>query len=450
VNKGADTRPTLIRGARLIDPGAKMDAVRDVLIDGMVEIDPATVPDDARVVDARGLWLLPGLVDIQVHFRQPGNDHKETIATGSSAAFAGGVTSVVVMPNTSPPLDTAERVRFQMEEARRVDGVGLLVAACATQDMKGKAITDHGALKEAGAVAITDDGLPVLDDDVMRASLQACAKEDLLFMQHAEDTRVTQHAPLTAGPVAEALGVPGQSADAEGVIVERDIALAAETGARYHVLHTSTARSLRAVREAKSAGHRVTCEASPHHLLLTDEAAAGGDTNFKMNPPLRSAADRDALVAALVDGTVDAVATDHAPHHPDEKARGMVDAPFGVVGLETAFPALLELVEKGVIDAVRAVELMTSGPARVLGLAHTLGTLSGPNPALDFCLVDPNGSWTVHADDLAGQSVNSAFLGHTFPGRVVATWKDGTLRFCLDEEKFGPAFPPHVSDRAAE
>ena len=416
----------LVRGARLIDPAAGIDRVCDLLVrpEG-ITLDPGPVEGEA-VIDGRGLWALPGLVDLQVHFRQPGFEYKETIETGSAAALAGGITTVVVMPNTQPRLDTPERVRFESEEAERVDGIRILVAAAATENLDGERLTDHGALKAAGAVAITDDGLPVLDDELMEGSLRLCAEHDLLFMQHAEDTRMTRHAPMTLGPTSAALGVEGQPADAEGVMVERDVEMAARLGARYHVLHTSTRRSLDAIRRARAAGARVSCEASPHHLLLTDEACAEGDTNFKMNPPLRSEDDRRALVEALLDGTVDAVATDHAPHSAEEKARGFVDAPFGVIGLETALSALLSFVHEGRLSAERAVALMTAGPARVLDRPD-LGTVTAGSA--DLCLVDPERRWTVGLDDLRGRSKNSSFLGRTFQGRVTHTFLRGELRY---------------------
>ena len=420
---------SFFKGVRLIDPEAGVDTTTDLLVspDG-VQAAPASVPADAAHVDCTGLWAVPGLVDIQVHFRQPGFEYKETIESGSAAALAGGICTVVVMPNTQPRLDTPEQVAFESDEARRVRGIDLLVAAASTKNLDGEELTDHGALKAAGAVAITDDGYPVLDDDLMRGSLTQCAEHDLLFMQHAEDTRMTRHAPMTDSPVSVALGVRGQSSDAEGGIVERDIALARETGARYHVLHTTTARSIAAVRAAKAEGLPVTCEVSPHHLLLTYEACASADPNTKMNPPLRSEYDRRALVSALADGTVDAVATDHAPHAKEEKAKGFEDAPFGVIGLETALAALLSFVHDGTITEIRAIELMTSGPARLLGLRGRLGTLGAQAP-VHLTLIDPMREWTVTEDSMAGKSTNSAFLGHVFKGKVVGTVLHGELRY---------------------
>ncbi|MEO1171381.1 MAG: dihydroorotase [Myxococcota bacterium] len=301
--------------------------------------------------------------------------------------------------------------------------------ASITPSLSGEGLTDHGALKSAGAVAVTDDGLPVMSDDVMEASLRACVEHDLLFMQHAEDLSMTDHAPMTDRPVSKAIGVRGQPAAAEGVMVERDVALAEKTGARYHVLHTTTGRSIEAVRRAKAKGLSVTCEVSPHHLLLTYEACGTADPNTKMNPPLRSEEDRQALVAALVDGTADAVATDHAPHSSEEQAKGFVDAPFGVVGLETLLAAVMTFVHDGTISEHRAVELMTAGPARVLRQEGKLGTLLGRDAPSDLCIVDPTLEWTVDEASLHGKSKNSAFLGRQFKGKVVATIFTGELRY---------------------
>lgn len=423
-----DSEGVWIRGARCIDPFTGLDGVHDLLVTPSgVQLDPPTVAKGVTTIDAKGLWAVPGLVDLQVHFRQPGFEYKETIASGSAAALAGGITTVVVMPNTRPALDTPERVSFEAEESRRVDGIQLLVAAAATQGIEGKELTDHGCLKGAGAVAITDDGMPVMDDALMAGSLRQCLEHDLMFMQHAENLDMTGHAPMTQSPVSEKLGIRGQPADAEGVMVERDIALVEQIGARYHVLHTTTARSIHAVRAAKAKGLPVSCEVSPHHLLLTYEACSEADPNTKMNPPLRSETDRQALIAALADGTADAVATDHAPHSAAEKGRGFVDAPFGVIGLETAFSALMCFVHDGTISANRAVELMTAGPARVLKMDGELGTFGAGSA--DVALIDPEHEWTAQLSDFKGLSKNSAFIGRAFKGRVVATMMRGKLRY---------------------
>lgn len=429
-----DHRPTFIEGVRAIDPAAGIDRICNIVVDESgIHLD-APRPAGARFIDGTGLWATPGLVDIQVHFREPGFEHKETIASGSRAALAGGITSVVVMPNTRPTLDTPEAVRNQTELSNACDGIQILVAAAATHGISGKTLTDYAALKEAGAVAVTDDGFPLAGDDEMRKSLELCAANDLLFMQHAEDPTLSQHGVMTLGPTSEKLGFPGQHADAEGVMVERDVELARQAGARYHVLHMSTKRSLEAVKRARQAGAKVTCEASPHHLLLTDENCIGAngeaDTNFKMNPPLRSESDRQALIEGLKDGSIDAVATDHAPHATSEKAQGFLKGPFGVIGLETAFAALLTFVHDGTISDVRAVELMTAGPRRILKRTD-LGSFEG---APNLTLINPHRSWTVGENDLVGMQKNSSFLGRTFKGRVVATFLRGNLRYASDLE----------------
>jgi dihydroorotase len=434
------TQPaTLLRGGRVLDAHLGLDVVADVLVRaGGCEVSPVHVPPDTRVVDVAGLWVVPGLVDLQVHFREPGFTHKEDLMSGSRAALAGGVTTCVVMPNTQPTLDEPGLVREQSARPRRLGGVRILVAAAATKGLNGRDVTDAAALKAAGAVALTDDGLPVLDDDVMARTFTACRKNDLVFLQHAEDLRQTKvdghHAPMSESATQAAAGVRGQPRRAESDVVARDIALAEAVGARYHVLHCSTEASLALVRAAKARGARVTCEASPHHLLLTDgdvvragvaspSSADDLDPNKKMNPPLRDIADRAALVAGLVDGTVDAVATDHAPHAAHEKARGFVDGPFGVIGLETAFSALMTFVHDGTITPLRAVALMTSGPARVLGLTGTIGSFAGDSG--DVAVIDPRRSWTVTSGKLLSRSKNSAFLGRTFTGRVVQTYLRG-------------------------
>lgn len=421
----SNDEPTLIQRVRAVSPGDQLDTVTDVLVtrEG-VFVSPSSVPEGVRRIDGSGLWAVPGLTDLQVHFREPGFEHKETIASGSRAALAGGITAVVVMPNTRPTLDTPEAVAFQSSRAQEVCGVDIFVAAAATKNIAGDELTDYAALKAAGAVAVTDDGFPLAGNAVMLESLRQCVAHDLLFMQHAEDPTLSQHGVMTSGPVSERLGVRGQHADAEGVMVERDVALALETGARYHVLHMSTARSLAAIRDARAKGGRVTCETSPHHLLLTFDVCRDADPNTKMNPPLRAESDRQAMWDGIVDGTIDALATDHAPHAADEKGKGFVDAPFGVVGLETAFAAALKMFHAGAISRTRAVDLMTTGPARVLQKPE-LGTFAAGNLAL----VDPDLEWTVGPEDLFGAQQNSAFLGYAFKGRVVATFHHGVLRY---------------------
>lgn len=424
-----DAQPTWIHHVRVIDPQAGIDRISDLLIspDGL-HLD-AQKPEHSRVIDGTGLWAVPGLIDLQVHFREPGFEYKETIESGSRAALAGGITTAVVMPNTRPALDHSEAVLHQMTLSQNIEGIRILVAAAATRNIAGEQLTDYCALKKAGAVAVTDDGFPVVRDDIMRESLKKCVENDLLFMQHAEDPLLSNKGVMTEGPTSRMLGLPGQLADAEGAMVERDLRLAQELGARYHVLHLSTARSLEAVRKAKAAGVRVTCEVSPHHLLLTDEDVCGlegqAQPHFKMNPPLRSKSDRQALLHGLREGLIDAVATDHAPHSADEKAKGFLQAPFGIVGLETSFAAIMSLVHEGLITEHRAIELMTSGPARVLNRKDLGSLISNP----DLTLIDPTCIWTVSVNDLFGSQKNSPFIGKTFKGKVIATFLRGCLRF---------------------
>lgn len=419
------TQAYLFEGVRLLDPILGVDAIHDIYIDEKkCFIDPKGLQSNVKRVNAKGLWAAPGLTDIQVHFRQPGFEYKETHQSGSKAAFSGGITNVVVMPNTRPTLDTEAAVLEQFKF--HPQGVRILVAAAATKGLAGKELTNFSELKKAGAIAITDDGLPVMDDDLMEDALRQCAKEDLLFMQHAEDLTISKHGSMNLSETSKSLGVSAQSADAEGVMVERDIELVKKIeNCRYHVLHLSTKRSLNAVKKAKAAGFAISCEASPHHLLLNDRFCQGGDSNFKMNPPLRDENDRLALVEALADGTIDALATDHAPHSREEKAKGFEDAPFGVIGLETAFATLLEFVHKGIITPGRAVELMTKGPARVLR-NDSLGSVSRIN---DLILIDPKREWIVDENTLQSKSKNSAFLGKRFKGKVVATFKGGICAY---------------------
>jgi dihydroorotase len=420
----------LITGGHLIDPAAKIDAPMDLLLrEGRVaEIaTPKKIRGGAdEKFDARGLIAAPGFIDLHVHLREPGQSYKETIATGSAAAAAGGFTAVCCMPNTAPIVDSPEWVAW-LQRPERGAVVNVFPIAAATHASKGAVLTDFRSLKQAGAVAVTDDGKPILNDAVMRESLRHSAELNLTVVQHAEDTRMTFGCSMNEGPTAFRLGLRGMRTAAEWEIVERDVQLAHEfPGARLHVAHLSTADALKPVRRGKRSKVRVTCEVTPHHFTLTEENVGEYDSNFKMNPPLRSAADREALLVALADGTVDAIATDHAPHALHEKEVEFERAAFGITGLETALAlAITRLHREHRISLTRIVELFTSGPARVFDLRGR-GSLTRGSYA-DVTLFDPKKRWTFEAANSRSKSRNTPFDGWQLTGKVVATIVGGQI-----------------------
>jgi dihydroorotase len=414
----------LIKGGRVIDPASDIDKAMDVLLrDGRVaEIAP---PNSIRGAadeqfDARGMIVAPGFIDIHVHLREPGQDYKETIATGTAAAAAGGFTSVCCMPNTVPVIDSADWVTW-LQQPERGAVVNVFPIAAATKASKGAALTDFRSLQRAGAVAVTDDGRPILSEDIMRDTLRIAAELNLPVIQHAEDTRQTEGASMNEGPTSFRLGLPGMKASAESSIVERDIQIAQQfAGARLHVAHLSTAEALTWVRRGKRNKVRVTCEVTPHHFALTDADVGDYDSNFKMNPPLRSEEDRQAILTALADGTVDAIATDHAPHAKHEKIIEFQRAAFGITGLETALGlAITHLHREHKISLTRIVELFTAGPARVIDLRGR-GTLARGAHA-DVTIFDPAKRWTYDANKSRSKSLNSPFGGQQFTGKIMAT-----------------------------
>ena len=420
----------LIKGGHLIDPAAKVDAPRDILLrEGRVA--EVSLPNKIRggadeKFDARGLIVSPGFIDLHVHLREPGQGYKETIATGTAAAAAGGFTSVCTMPNTAPVVDTAEWVAW-LRNPERGAVVHVFPIAAATRGSKGGTLTDFTALQRAGAVAVTDDGKPILDDDVMRMALRLGAELNFPVVQHAEDTRMTENCSMHAGAASFRLGLRAMAAAAEAAIVDRDVTLAQQIReSRLHVAHLSTADALKAVRRGKRAKARVTCEVTPHHFTLIDENVGEYDTNFKMNPPLRSATDREAILVALADGTVDAIATDHAPHAPHEKQVEFERAAFGITGLETALAlAITQLHRQHKIALTRIVELLTSGPARVFDLPGR-GSLAKGSHA-DVTIFDPKKRWTFDAGTSRSMSRNTPFDGWQFTGKVVATIVGGKV-----------------------
>lgn len=420
-----------IRNGQLIDPAQHLEGKYDLLLkDGRVaEIAAAgklrSKADET--FNARGLIVAPGFIDIHVHLREPGQSHKETIASGTMAAAAGGFTSVCAMPNTNPVNDSAEITRWMLDPARGTH-INIFPVAAATIGSRGEQLTDFAALKRAGAVALTDDGKPILDDNMMRQALAAAALMNMPVVQHAEDTRMTDGSVMNSGPTAFRLGLRGWPSEAESSLVERDIRLAAETKARYHVAHLSTAAALRAVRKAKRDHLRVTCEITPHHFTLLDEDVGDYNTNYKMNPPLRSRADREALVAGLADGAVDCIATDHAPHAAHEKNQEFDRAPFGITGLETALGLCVSVLHyRHNIPLRRIVELLSAGPARVMGLQGR-GTLAVGARA-DVTIFDPAKKWTYHAAQSHSKSKNSPFDGKQMQGKVIATVVGGMMVF---------------------
>ncbi len=421
----------LITNARVVDPSQKWDGPASMLVvDGVVAALGENLADPrikgAEVVDAKGHLLIPGLVDLHVHFREPGQTAKETIETGCKAAVAGGFTAVCAMANTKPVNDSVAITEMMLTRARKAGLCRYFPLGTVTKGAAGEELTDYGTLKASGCVAFSDDGLPVMNAAIMRRALEYTAWLDMPIVAHEEDTNLAAKGYINEGAVSAYLGCLGIPAAAEEAMVARDIVLAEHTGGHLHLAHLSTKGSLRLVREAKARGLRVTCEVTPHHFALTDRELAKFDSDFKMNPPLRSQADLEAILEALADGTVDAIATDHAPHTWDDKECELRDASFGVIGLETALPLTLELlVERKVITLSRAVDLLSCGPARTFHLDRQgLGSLK-PGSAADFALVDLDGKITVDRAFVQSRSFNTPFKGWTLPGKVAGTWVGG-------------------------
>ena len=421
----SNAKSLLITGGSLVN-GEKGDArPADLLIEnGRIEAieAPGSVSRNGReVLEVRGLIVAPGFIDLHVHLREPGQSHKETIASGTAAAAAGGFTSVCTMPNTAPVNDSPEITRW-MRAPERGAVVKVHPIAAATVSSTGERLTDFAALVEAGAVAVSDDGRPILGNEIMRAALEAAKKFNIPVIQHAEDTRMTQGCTMHAGATSFRLGFRGAVPEAEASIVRRDIGLAGVTGAHLHVAHISTALAIYHVRAAREHGIHVTCEVSPHHLILTDEEVGDYDTNCKMNPPLRSESDRQALWDALHDGTIDCIATDHAPHAAHEKDQEFDRAPFGITGLETALPIALMVAGN---DPQLAVRWLSTNPAKVMGW-NDVGVLR-PGAVADLVIFDGEEEWVFRAEDSKSKSKNSPFIGKRFLGRVRHTIVDGRV-----------------------
>lgn len=407
----------LIRGARVIDPTAARDEIADIaVVNGLIA---ATAPPDAEVLDAHGLILAPGLKDIHVHLREPGQSHKETIDSGTAAAAAGGFTYVACMPNTRPAIDDPDIVRWIVNRAGDFNYCNVGVVAAITRGRAGKELADLSALQNAGAVAFSDDGDGVEDDRVMSLAFEQAARLNAVLIQHCEFKKLSAGGVMHLGEVSRRLGLPGLDPRSEEAMIERDIDLCRRTGARYHVAHISTAPAVELVRQAKREGLPVSCEVCTHHLILTDEACKDAGPNTKMHPPLRPRLDVDACRQGLLDGTIDCIVTDHAPHTLAEKAAGFLKAPAGIVGLETALGvAAYALVHSGLADWYDLVTWLTTAPAAVLSLPTPLLAVGCP---ADMTLIDPAIEWTVNADEFLSLSRNTPFESWSLTGRSVAT-----------------------------
>lgn len=424
-------------GVRAMDPARSLDALIDVVVEGGVvtragagaATDEIRRSERARVIEGRGRLLLPAFVDLHAHLREPGQEYKEDIASGLSAAAAGGFAHVCVMPNTKPVNDTRSITEAMVARARALGGPALHPIGAITKGQKGAELTEMADLKEAGAVAVSDDGRCVTSSAVMRRALEYGRTFDLPVIQHAEDHALTEGAQMHEGATSTRLGLRGWPRVAEDIIVARDVLLAEVTGARYHVAHVSSLGAVRILREAKARGVRVTAEVTPHHLSLTDASVLGYDTACKVNPPLREQADVDALREALADGTIDAVATDHAPHSTLEKDCEFADASPGMIGLQLVAPVLLELVRAGKVPLGRLVDALTRAPARIVGL-EAPSVREGA--VAELVLIDPEASVTIDAARLKSKSHNTPWLGKTLTGAVRMTLAGGRVVF--DEE----------------
>jgi dihydroorotase len=418
-----------ITNGRVIDPSQGLDQVTDVWIRGehILGLGPQPNAQATRTLDASGKIVCPGLIDMHVHLREPGREEDETIATGTAAALAGGVTSVACMPNTEPALDSQAAAEFVYLQAERAGNANVFPVGAITKARQGKELSEIGGLVEGGAVAFTDDGSPVVSAEIMRRALEYCRMFDRAVLSHAEDLELTRGGVMNEGFESMRLGLRGMPAAAEEVMIHRDISLAELTGGRLHILHVSTAGGVDLIRRARQRGVRVSGEACPHHFTLTDKCLRSFDSNFKMAPPLRTEADVEAIIAGLKDGTLEVIATDHAPHAPEKKMRELDQAPNGIIGLETLIPVcVVGLIEPGHLTWPQLIEKLTINPARVLGIDR--GTLR-PGSDADVTVIDPSAEWTIDPSRFRSKSRNCPFAGWKVRGRPHAVIVSGEVKF---------------------
>lgn len=427
----------LLSGGRVLDPAAGRDEILDVLIeDGRIAtVAPDLAMTDCERIDASGLWVTPGFVDLHTHLREPGEEYKEDIASGGRAAAAGGFTAIACMANTHPANDDPSVTDFILDRARQHAPVRILPIAAATKGLAGETMTEMEALVRSGAVAFSDDGRTVMNGGTMRRVLQYSTLVAKPVIVHAEDRTLVGDGVLNEGPVSTRLGLPGNPGVAEVSLVARDLMLAELTGAHLHIAHVSTAGAVDLIRQARARGVNVTCEVTPHHLTLTDEASLGYDTNTKVAPPLRGAADREALCEGLAEGVIDAIATDHAPHAEHEKESDFRSAPPGMIGLETAFAVVSDLVRNGTLSPLELVRRMSSEPARIIGSPG--GQLS-EGAIADVALLDPDAVWTYDPAKGYSKSRNSPWAGAELRGQVRATWVAGQLVYDVERGVLHP------------
>ena len=423
-------RNLLIRGGRIIDPSQGIDAVGDLFISegkiAWLSTQPAEpLPENHQVIQARGMVVCPGFIDLHCHLRQPGFEEKETIATGTRAAAKGGFTTVCCMPNTKPPVDKAEVVEYVKSVAAKEGIVRVLPIGCITEGREGSELADFGELSVSGVVAFSDDGSPVMDSSIMRSALEYSQESGLPIIDHCEDPTFSQDGVMNEGLVSARLGLKGIPACAEESMVARDIRLARLVGGRLHIAHVSTAGSVELIRSAKEEGIPITAEVTPHHLTLTEEKVVGYNTNAKVNPPLRTAEDVEALILGLKEGVLDAIATDHAPHTAKDKDCDFTTAAFGISGFETALGSLMGLVHRGKLDLVTLISKLTHEPASFLRRSD-LGTLK-PGALADVVIFDPNAEWAVNPDEFVSKGKNTPLAGAVLKGKVIATVYGGVV-----------------------